>query len=207
MHSVTVQDGVGPAIVGAIIAASGYVGKLVVDVVLDFRKRERDRRSQLVELRSLLRTAKTSFIIQNQHATRLLSMLRQSDPQSPVETVGYERMFASKYVSFFPEQKELHDIIRGITIHALKPTNTAILNWIQRDAYFRGQRRSEQQIGSLPECLSDLHTHLLLWLAKYETWIPDKPEHALVYLDDEQKHGVGFPKQLDGLVERVLSDM
>jgi hypothetical protein len=204
---VTVPHGVGTAIVGAIIAAAGYVGKLLVDVVLDFRKRKRDRRSQLVELRSLLRAAKTSFTIQNQHATRLLNMLRRSDSQPLTEAVGYERIFASKYAAFSPEEKELHDIIRGITIHALKPTNTELLNWIQRDSYFRGQRKSEEQIGSLPECLSDLHTHLLLWLAKYETWIPDQPEHALIYLDDEQKHGVEFPKRVDAIVERVLAGM
>jgi len=205
MYLVSAQDGAaGTAIVGAVIAALGYVGKLALDGVLDFRKAKRERRSDLVELRSLLRTARTSFIVQNQHAVRLLKML-DGDPET--ETGGYERIFATRYASFSAEQKELHGIIRGMTINALKPTNSQILNWIQRDTYFRGQQKGNRQIGSLPECLSNLHTHLLLWIAKYETWIPNNPEHALVYLRDEQEHGPGFPIGIDELVDRVLAEM
>ena len=33
----------------------------------------------------------------------------------------------------------------------------------------------------------------MLWHAKYEAWIPNHPEHALVYMADEKHHGLGFP--------------
>jgi len=52
-----------------------------------------------------------------------------------------------------------------------------------------------------------LQAHLLLWLAKYEIWIPASPEHALVYLADEKEHGVGFPRGLDELVDATLKRM
>ena len=206
MCLVYISDAAGTAVAGAIVAAVGYVGKLLVDLALEFDKSKRDRRSQLVELRSLLRVTKASFFIQRQHAIHLGDMLRQRDP-SRAAAGGYERIFASNYHSLTPEEKELHGIIRGITMYALSPTNAKIIEWIQRDTYFRGQQKSERQIGKLPDYLSDLHTHLLLWVAKYETWIPDKPEHALIYLDDEEKHGIGFPKGIDDQIERVLPEM
>lgn len=48
----------------------------------------------------------------------------------------------------------------------------------------------------------------LLWNAKYESWIPEQPEHALVYMDDEKRHGVGFPKRREAIIEgkRVTMD-
>jgi hypothetical protein len=197
-------DGLGGAVIGAIIAAAGYVGKLLVDTGLEFGKRKRQRRSQLIELRTLLRASKASFEIQNEHAIRLLSMLQSRNPALSTSD-GYDQTFARAYESFTPAEKELHEIIRGITIYALKPTNVGILNWIQNDSYFRGQQESDAHIGTLPARLSELQTHLLLWLSKYEIWIPNRPERALVYLADEQKHGVGFPAGMDDLVEGVLA--
>ena len=52
--------------------------------------------------------------------------------------------------------------------------------------------------------LNRLDEHVILWLAKYEAWLPDQPAHALVYLDDEERHGVGFPRGLDDAVDAVL---
>ena len=46
-----------------------------------------------------------------------------------------------------------------------------------------------------------------MWLAKYEAWIPGHPEHALVYVNDEQKHGVGFPRELDAALADRLKEL
>jgi hypothetical protein len=35
-------------------------------------------------------------------------------------------------------------------------------------------------------------------------WIPHHPKHALVYLADEKKHGVGFPSGIEVLIKSVL---
>ena len=37
--------------------------------------------------------------------------------------------------------------------------------------------------------LNELATHLLLWLARYEAWIPDNPSHSLIYVT-ESPHSV-----------------
>ncbi len=54
----------------------------------------------------------------------------------------------------------------------------------------------------LPEPL--LEAHLLLWLAKYRIWIPDHPEHALVYMADEEKLGTAFPYGIEGKIRALL---
>jgi hypothetical protein len=159
VYWVGASEGIGAAVIGAIIAALGYVGKLIVDAGIDARKRRHDRRSQLVDLRSLLQVTKTSFAIQNEHAIRLLATLRERNPALEIAG-GYESAFASAYKSFTAGEKELHEIIRGITVHTLKPTNAEIINWIRCDTYFRGQQKGARLIGALPERLSDLQTHL-----------------------------------------------
>jgi hypothetical protein len=47
----------------------------------------------------------------------------------------------------------------------------------------------------------------LLLVFKYETWIPRNPKHALVYMADEQQHGLGFPDGIDQLVDEVLKEL
>lgn len=59
--------------------------------------------------------------------------------------------------------------------------------------------------AELSELLNQLDAHLLLWLAKYEGWIPNRPDHALVYLADEEEHGLGFPNGIEETLAAVLS--
>jgi hypothetical protein len=43
-----------------------------------------------------------------------------------------------------------------------------------------------------------------MWNAKFEAWIPRHPTHALVYLDDESEHGIGFPHKITDVLEVIL---
>lgn len=195
----------GTAVIGAIFAALGYVATSLIRVAIDLRKRQRDRRSQLIELRSLLRASHASFKIQKKHLDQLLESVKKRNPkfdQGSKDT--YEDVFARAYSSFTPEEKELHQMIRAITIHALKPTNESMLVWLQHDQYFRGQKQSNRLLGELPDQLAELQTHLLLWLAMYEFWIPNEPKHSHVFLADERNLGIEFPTRIDQLVDKLL---
>jgi hypothetical protein len=195
-------DWFGPAAFGAALAALGYVGRLLVEWIASVRTAKAARRAKLAQLSSLLRAAWVAFVIQNNHAKRLAILIRKHH-QDPVDSGGgYERLFTSGYPTFTDEERELHDIIRTITTNTLRPTNQALLEWVQQDVVFKGLRQGSA--GELAKKLSDLEAHLLLWHAKYETWIPQKPEHALVYMADEQEHGLGFPKELNKAVEQAL---
>jgi hypothetical protein len=87
------------------------------------------------------------------------------------------------------------------------PINEALAEWLQSDVRHRiiTRKRTEREIR-LAELLNELDTHLLLWLAKYQGWIPDQPDRALVYLADEKCHGIEFPHGLDQAVQAVLEE-
>lgn len=201
---IQIPEWLGAAVFSAIIAALGYVAKLVLESWQRLRETRNVRRARLVELNSLLRATRVIFAVQNDHAKGLFAMIRERRPELAGVDQGYERTFANAFPSFTPDEKELHAIIRGQTIHSLRPTNEAILAWLRGDTHFKARKPSQGLLGELAQKLAGLEAHLILWHAKYETWIPGAPEHALVYLADEERHGVGFPSGIDGLVAKAL---
>lgn len=262
--------------IGAVAAALGYVIRLLIETWRDVRKEHNARRARLVELQSLLHAVHVSFRIQIGHNQRLREMIAMNHPEVDCYG-GYEQSFANAYNVFTPGEKELHEIIRSITIYSLRPTNQAMMDWLKSDTFFKAQKPSrglfqkqaknstngssnqeetnqvemnqedmnEEEmnekvmnekemkpsdtnstprivkwtqnllselegnssravLGELAVQLKALEAHLLLWNAKYEVWMNNTPEHALVYLADEKKHGFGFPNKIDAAVSRAL---
>ena len=126
---------------------------------------------------------------------------------------SFDAVFSKAFAKFNSEHMELHKIIRGYTSFALRPLNLSILKWLKDDTFFKSQLNEESSLGKLADRLADLEAHLLLWDAKYQMWIPENPEHCLVYMADEEDHGLGFPNRdenKDGikeLVEEVLDEL
>jgi hypothetical protein len=154
----------------------------------------------LVQLQSLLRAGFYTYDTQIGHREKLTDMIEQRTSKKLSSGVeGYDQFFADAFESFVASEKELHDIIRAFTIHAMRPLNMSLLQWIRDDAYFKGQS-GDTPLGKLAAALARLEIHLILWLAKYEVWIPEFKAHALVYLVDEKNHGVGFPTGIEELI-------
>jgi len=194
-HFLQTPEWFGAAVVGAIIASLGYLAKVLIELGQQSLQRTRTKRASLIQLRSLLRATKVAFKIQNANARKLVESIR-SNVEDQTDK-GLEMAISNSFADMDRDQKELHSIIRGVTIFALCPTNRSILDWLKADTYYKARH------DELAEKLSVLEAHIILWLAKYESWIPSTPEHALVYLDDEKKHGLGFPPRLDELVDRL----
>jgi hypothetical protein len=194
------------ALIGAVIAALGYVGKLAIDQFQAIRAARAARLASLAGLFTLLRASWVSFAIQNGHVQRLMDMLRARGVVQQVSPLGYEHTIAATFSSLNSEESDLHAIIRSITVHSLLPVNQALLDWVRQDIVFKGLSHSPGLAGDLARGLVHLHAHLSLWLSKYEAWIPGHPEHALVYMADEQEHGLGFPTGLDKLVDDALKN-
>jgi membrane protein required for beta-lactamase induction len=89
-----VPDWLAAAVVGAALAALGYVGKLILEWLASIRQASAARRAKLAQLSSLLRATWVAYSIQNDHARRLESMVRQNHPAAPQEE-GFERLFAT----------------------------------------------------------------------------------------------------------------
>jgi hypothetical protein len=157
-------------------------------------------------LKVLLDTSVRIFVVQHEQVQRLMDMLEKNHPGEFNRGQGYEGKITGCYDYLSAEEKDLHGIIRFYTQHALRTANQAMSEWLKQDTLFKTGMVDSRQQQELAERLRALEIHLMLWHAKYEYWIPDTPRHALVYLADEQKHGLGFPRGIEQVVNEALSD-
>ena len=212
-YMASVPEWLGVAVLGAIIAALGYISKLCFEGVSAWRRSRAESLRQLLELASLLHASHEAFFHQRRLVGRLEESLKTNHQSIVLDRSGFERHFSQAFADFTSDETDLHTIIRGITQHTLHPVNQAISAWLQKDLTYRvvqglgTVRGAGMHRGQLAAKLNQLDTHLLLWHAKYEAWIPEHPQHALVYLADEEHHGVGFPQGLDDTVTKVLQEM
>jgi hypothetical protein len=187
-------------LVGAVLAALGFVGKLLVDQFMQWRTTQQARQASLVRLQSLLLASRRVFELQADLRDPLCDEFEAAEPTLAGQP--YDEVLARGYKSATEEQKLRHGLIRQYTISALRPLNKAMSDWLAADAYYKLSTH-EGDLGNLSLCLRTLDAHLILWLAKYDYWIPDRPERALVYMADENRHGAGFPGEIDLHVARL----
>jgi hypothetical protein len=192
-------------LVPAVVAALGYVGKQVVESLRAWRTEREQRRARLHQLGALLQASQAAFRVQRAQVGRLAQRLAAKHGNEHEAGVGYERLFSGLYDQFDADETDLHRVIRAYTEHGLRPLNEAMLAWLRDDADHRTTVGKSGQKLELAKLLNQLDAHLLLWLAKYDAWIPNRPQHALVYLADEEEHGLGFPHGIDSAVEVVIS--
>lgn len=198
------SDAADGILLGAVVAALGYVGKEIVRSVREWRAEVIRRRARLHQLRALLLASGTAFVVQRAQAQRLTERLRSRYPDELPGERGFERLFVALYDRFDADEKDLHDLIRAYTEHGLRPLNEAMLLWLRNDADHRTAGGKRGREAELAMRLNQLDSHLLLWLAKYDAWIPQRPDHALVYLADEEEHGPGFPSGIEQTLDAVL---
>ena len=180
----------GAGIFTAAAAALAYVLEGFLEWVQKLLATRRARRASLVDLHALLRATGASFEIQLGHAKALSRSISARDKSK--ESIGYDEVLALGYPELTNDERETHGIIRGMTEHVMYPLNMQLLQWVHDDKYFKSCRGNGLH-GKLAKLLGDLEVHLLMWKAKYEIWIPNQPQNALVFLADEKKHGIGFP--------------
>ena len=199
----------GAAVIGALIAVFSFVAKSLLELRSNVRKTHAARLASIIDLSTLLNVSRIAFITQNSWAGDLLKLLSKNHPGEVVEKQGFETNFSRLHDKLLPEETVLHELIRAWTQYFLKPINEATLDWLKSDTLFRTTYISAkgEKRAAFAEELIKLHIHLLLWECKYNAWIPNHPKHALVYLADEESHGIGFPAGFDELIENVMSDL
>jgi hypothetical protein len=200
-------DASGPlfgVLLGAVVAALGYLGKLAIEGWQEWRSRRAMHRARLYRLQALLRAGRVAFRTQRDLAGRLAEMLMAKSPGGTADD-GLESLFVVSYPDFDPAEAALHGVIRSYTRYALLPLNRELADWLRADVEDRVYRGADAGRANLASLLNELDTHLLLWLAKYEGWIPDREDHALVYLVDEERHGPGFPQGVEEALDAILA--
>ena len=205
----TIPAWLGTAVIGALIALFSFVAKTLYQWWLDLRKERAAKLAALLDLSSLLRAAWITNTVQDAHAKTLYKSLQETHPNGISREYGYDETFSRLFDEFTPAEMELHNLIRGMTIHAIRPINQSMMAWLKNDIYFKTATNaaSGKKRQLLADRLLDLEAHLLLWEAKYKTWIPSTPQHALVLLDDEKAHGVAFPFDIEKIIKDVVKDL
>jgi hypothetical protein len=188
-------------VIGAFLAVAGYVAKSAVDWSQQRRSERAKALAQLYGLQSLLKASSAIYNLQQELVKKLETLLSKNHPDECEDSLGHEETMTRCYGILDAKEKELHRIIRAYTQHSMRDVNLTILDWLRADELYKTSVVHTSREGQLAEELLALEMHLLLWNAKYESWIPEQPEHALVYMDDEKRHGVGFPKRREAVIE------
>jgi len=68
-----------------------------------------------------------------------------------------------------------------------------MLAWLKADVVFKSGIAPVRWQYELARTLFALEIQLMLLRSKFKVWMPNHPEHALVYMEDENQHGLGFP--------------
>lgn len=203
----SLPDWLGTALIGAIIATITYVTKLIIGWNDERLEKQQKRRARLLELLSRLMAGRAIFLAQLSQVKLLVKSLKTRLPDEVEKYEGYEAIFSEMFEVMELKEKNRHSIIRSTTIHGMKPLNDTLLSWVQSDTIYKTNRTKSGLQCDLAQALHQLETHLLMWQAKYSAWIPEHPNHALVYLADESKHGPAFPNKIDEIVEKSLGGM
>jgi len=204
MGLTNLPEWIGAAVLGALLALAGWVGKQLAEWLAKLRAEERHRRARLAELLALVRAGDAAWKVQCENRDRLAEVIESRNPTLTKAEHGYDRLFALAFPTMSGTERELYDVVRSITIYTFEPLNAALLRWLAADVEFRVRPPDRTSRSQLSKYLTDLEAHLLLWQAKFKAWIPDHPERALVYLADEERHGVGFPKGGAELIANIL---
>ncbi len=204
MENAATNNWLWPALLTAAIAAAGYVAKLLIETVQKVRSDRRARRTHLLELYSLLRAGYTAFRVQTENRNKLMGIINAKYAEQVTGKIGFEERMEAVYTVLAPSEKELHTIIRAITMHTIYPLNDAMLKWLKKDSFYKSSKHDDGTLSQLAQSLMALEAHLYLWQSKYAIWIPGNPAHALVYLADEKRHGVVFPQGIETLIGKVL---
>jgi hypothetical protein len=204
MELTTLPESVSTALLAAALASLGFVGKQIFESIVVLRTARQARRARLVSLLSLLQGSAAVYRVQAKLRNRLFDTVTQRCPDLAAKHKGYDAIFSAAFPTMDNEERQLHSLIRAYTVSGLKPLNEALIQWLQSDTEFKYARFRTPPSRRLALQLEELEPHLLMWLAKYAAWIPESPAHALVYLADEEDHGVPFPRGIEGTITQVL---
>ena len=188
----------GAPVLAATIAALGYVLKLLIDELNKWRARRYEQQSRLVALQSMLLASRRVYETQNAHLRSFICELKAAG----FDVSGsFDEVLAAAYPKMDERQRLRHGLLRSYTTNAMRPLNLAMIDWLAVDNHFKG-KAGTGAADDLASNLQTLEAHLLLWRAKYDFWIPDRPERAIVYMADERQHEMGFPVGIEDLIAK-----
>jgi hypothetical protein len=199
------------AITTGFTALVGFFVKYGMDLFNSRNQLNNDRIRKLEDLKGMLEESKNLFIMQNKLVKRLVNEIRtRLNLDENSVSNGYEHFLTENYDAMTEVEKDTHSVIRGTTMNSVNIVNEELQKWITSDKEFKinsVKKLRESEFGeTFSDSLSQLELHLNLWRDKYTVWMNNE-KHCVVYLDDEERHGVSFPKGIEDLVDEALKKL
>jgi hypothetical protein len=204
--------------VSALTGVLGVLGKSFWDAVVRKRAekkaasekeelRAQEAVSQLEQLQALLDESWSVFVSQNNQRNRLASLLVRRYGRDVPLKLGYDEAFSRMYDRMECEERELFQIIRGLTMHSMYRVNERLRQWTDNKTARQLAGNSTPAIVELDNQLVRLKAHLSDWFAKYNSFFVGDERRSLVYLGDEKHHGNEFPPGLTPALKKALEEM
>lgn len=198
------------AIGTGVTALLGFLMKYGWDYCQERKELQRERIKKLESLKGLLEEGGNLFRMQNKLVRKLAKDMQQRLGLSSKETInGYEAFFSEYYDQMTESERDTHHVIRGTTLNSINIVNQETLKWLKEDKEFKinSVKYIRDTFGdSLSKELNQLELHLNLWRDKYTVWMENE-KHCVVYLNDEEQHGVGFPKGIELVIDLCLKEL
>ena len=191
-------------VIAAVFSVGGFLGQDIYSEWKSDMALVKNALGQLQVLSGNLNESKSIFQSQNYMAQRLMHMLNENHLKEVPQALGYDETFYRMHEHFLPAEAELQAIIRSTTTNSLRRVNQEMISWLNADNVFKSSNQPTKERESLARQLQILELHLNQWNDKYEAVIPGDKRRSLVYLADEKKHGTGFPKGIEQVVEKVI---
>jgi len=187
----------------------GFLAKYGWDYFQSKRQIQKERIKKLEILKGLLTESGNLFLMQNKLLRRLVSIVSERLKTTTPESISYQSFICEHYELMDEQERDMHSVIRGTTMNSMKIVNAEILKWLKEDNEFKinSVRYVRDTFGdSFAKQLGRLELHLNLWHDKYSVWMENE-KHCVVYMDDDEKHGVGFPKGIELVVDLCLKEL
>ncbi len=189
-------------------ALVGFLVKYLWDYYNSRKQLKQERIRKLEDLKSMLEESKNLFVMQNKLLRRLCDeVCERIKCDATYNTNGYEHFLTQNYDNMTDIEKDTHSVIRGTTMNSINIVNQELEKWIQADREFKINSVKNLRVISFgsefAKQLNQLELHLNLWRDKYNVWMKNE-KHCVVYLDDEERHGVGFPTGIEDMVDEAL---
>lgn len=193
-------------IIGAVLTAIGFLLRPIFQTRQEKRKSRESALLRLKRLEALLDEAYGVFVTQNKQRNRLMKQLRLREEDILRSGVGYDETFYRLYDKMDEDERELFEIVRGMTRYSMHGVNERIRAWLEENSSVRDMLgRNSQEIEKLDKDLLQLRLHLSAWFAKYHAVFEGNAKRSLVYLNDEKRQGIGFPTSIANSLSNVIS--
>ena len=187
----------------------GFFAKYGWDYFQAKKQVQKDRIKRLETLKGMLVESGNLFVMQNKLLNRLVSTMTERLKLDSPDSIGFQSFICDHYEQMDEHERDMHSVIRGTTMNSMKIVNTEMLKWLKEDNEFKinSVKYIREKFGEgVADQLNQLELHLNLWHDKYAVWM-ESEKHCVVYLDDDEKHGVGFPTGIENVIDLCLAEL